>query len=69
MAWSRSTHIQRSRAWAVTGVYRERWIDLVHARRPPDGIILDMSSSDSSTHGEQESFQPGSVGVRTGRAR
>jgi hypothetical protein len=32
-----------------------RWIDLVHARRPPDGIILDMDSSESPTHGEQES--------------
>jgi hypothetical protein len=30
------------------------WIDRVHARRPPDGIILDMDSSESPTHGEQE---------------
>ena len=55
--------------WVNTGVYRERWIDLVHARRPPDGIILGMDSSESPTHGEQEGFQPGSVGVRAGRAR
>jgi hypothetical protein len=30
------------------------WIDRVHARKPPDGIILDMDSSQSPTHGEQE---------------
>jgi hypothetical protein len=46
MAWRRSTRIQRPCAWVNTGVYRERWIDLVHARRPPDGIILGMDSSD-----------------------
>jgi Transposase DDE domain group 1 len=31
-----------------------RWIDRVHARRPPDGIILDMDSSESPTFGQQE---------------
>jgi hypothetical protein len=30
------------------------WIDRVHRRRPPDGIILDMDSSVSPTHGQQE---------------
>jgi hypothetical protein len=30
------------------------WIDRVHQRRPPDGIILDLDSSESPTHGEQE---------------
>ncbi len=30
------------------------WIDRVHARRPPDGIILDMDSSESPTYGLQE---------------
>src|SRR5215213_7264693 len=30
------------------------WIDRVHKRRPPDGIILDMDSSESPTHGTQE---------------
>ena len=30
------------------------WIDRVHERRPPDGIILDMDSSESPTHGQQE---------------
>ena len=30
------------------------WIDLVHGRRPPRGIVLDMDSSLSPTHGEQE---------------
>src|SRR3954463_4878845 len=31
-----------------------RWIDRVHARRPVRGIVLDMDSSVSPTHGEQE---------------
>jgi hypothetical protein len=30
------------------------WIDRVHGRRPPDGIILDLDSSESPTWGEQE---------------
>jgi Transposase DDE domain group 1 len=30
------------------------WIDRVHARKPPEGIILDMDSSESPTHGQQE---------------
>ena len=30
------------------------WIDLVHGRRPPRGIVLDTDSSVSPTHGEQE---------------
>ena len=30
------------------------WIDKVHARRPPRGVVLDMDSSVSPTHGEQE---------------
>src|SRR2546423_1120157 len=29
-------------------------IDMVHARRPPRGVVLDMDSSVSPTHGEQE---------------
>src|SRR2546429_5780769 len=31
-----------------------RWISAVHGRRPPRGIVLDMDSSVSPTHGEQE---------------
>jgi len=31
-----------------------QWIHLVHSRRPPRGIVLDMDSSVSPTHGEQE---------------
>jgi hypothetical protein len=27
------------------------WIDRVHARKPPEGIILGMDSSESPTHG------------------
>src|SRR5687768_6736968 len=30
------------------------WIDQVHGRIPPEGIILDMDSSESPTHGQQE---------------
>ena len=36
-----------------------RWIDLVHGRRPPRGVVLDMDSSVSPTHGEQESVWNG----------
>lgn len=32
----------------------DQWIDRVHDRRPPRGILLDMDSSVSPTHGEQE---------------
>jgi hypothetical protein len=31
-----------------------QWIDHVHAHRPVNGIVLDMDSSVSPTHGEQE---------------
>jgi|BarGraIncu00222A_1022003.scaffolds.fasta_scaffold71585_3 hypothetical protein len=31
-----------------------QWIDRVHTLRPPRGILLDMDSSVSPTHGEQE---------------
>ena len=31
-----------------------QWIDEVHGRRPPRGVVLDMDSSVSPTHGEQE---------------
>jgi hypothetical protein len=30
------------------------WIDRVHSRRPPRGIVLDMDSSVSPTHGDQQ---------------
>jgi hypothetical protein len=30
-----------------------QWIDLVHDRRPPRGIVPDMDSSVSPTHGER----------------
>src|SRR6516164_7705812 len=32
----------------------DQWIDLVHGRRAPRGIVRDMDSSVSPTHGEQE---------------
>ncbi len=31
-----------------------QWIDKVHGRRPPRGVVLDIDSSVSPTHGEQE---------------
>jgi hypothetical protein len=31
-----------------------RWVETVHARRPPRTVVLDMDSSESPTHGEQE---------------
>src|ERR1700724_4769512 len=30
------------------------WINNVHGRRPPGGVVLDMDSSVSPTHGEQD---------------
>jgi DDE family transposase len=30
------------------------WIDQVHRRAPPDGMILDLDSSESPTYGQQE---------------
>ena len=30
------------------------WIERVHRRRPPDGVILDLDSSESPTFGQQE---------------
>ena len=39
--------------WAL-GDLSGQWIDCVHAQRPPRGILLDMDSSVSPTHGEQE---------------
>jgi hypothetical protein len=30
------------------------WIDRIHDRKPPRNIVLDMDSSESPTHGEQE---------------
>ena len=30
------------------------WVDQIHDRRPPRKIVLDMDSSESPTHGEQE---------------
>jgi Transposase DDE domain group 1 len=31
-----------------------QWIDKVHAPHPPHGVVLDMDSSVSPTHGEQK---------------
>ena len=39
--------------WALADLSGQ-WIDRVQARRPPRGIVLDMDSSVSPTHGEQE---------------
>jgi hypothetical protein len=39
---------------SVLAALSGKWIDRVHARRPPRGIVLDMDSSVSPTHGEQE---------------
>ena len=40
--------------FAVLAALSGQWIDSVHDRRPPKMIILDMDSSVSPTHGEQE---------------
>jgi len=39
---------------AALGDLLGQWIDRVHSRRPPKGIVLDMDSSVSPTHGDQE---------------
>ena len=39
---------------ALTGL-SGRWVDQVSKRRPRDGVVLDMDSSVSPTHGDQES--------------
>jgi hypothetical protein len=39
---------------SVLGDLSGQWVDCIHARRPPRGIVLDMDSSVSPTHGEQE---------------
>ena len=39
---------------AALGKLSGQWIDRVHARCPPRGVVLDIDSSASPTHGEQE---------------
>ena len=39
---------------AALAALSSTWIDRVHQRRPPDGVILDMDSSESPTFGQQE---------------
>ena len=39
---------------AALADFSGQWIDRVHARRPPRGVDLDMDSSVSPTHGDQE---------------
>ncbi|MCR9074253.1 MAG: IS1380 family transposase [Alphaproteobacteria bacterium] len=39
---------------AVLADLSGKWIDAVHARRPTNVVVLDMDSSVSPTHGEQE---------------
>src|SRR5262245_24327788 len=51
---SRRNGSRRPRNFAALADLSGQWIDLVHGRRPPRGIVLDMDSSVSPTHGEQE---------------
>lgn len=39
---------------AALGALSGLWIDQVHGRKPPKSLVLDMDSSISPTHGEQE---------------
>ena len=39
---------------SVLGDLSGQWIDRVHSRRPPKAVVLDMDSSVSPTHGDQE---------------
>ncbi|HKJ61286.1 MAG TPA: IS1380 family transposase [Hyphomicrobiales bacterium] len=43
-----------SKNFAALAKLSGRWIDQIHARRPPKIIVLDMDSSVSPTYGEQE---------------
>src|SRR5262245_10789373 len=43
-----------SKNFAALADLSGQWIDLVHGRRPSRGIVLDMDSSVSPIHGEQE---------------
>ena len=45
-----------------------QWIDRVHERRPPKTIVLDMDSSVSPTHGDQEGTAY-NIGRKAGRCR
>jgi hypothetical protein len=47
-------HLASDENFAALTELSGQWIDRVHARRPPKMIILDMDSSVSPTHGEQE---------------
>jgi Transposase DDE domain group 1 len=40
------------------------WIDRVHGRKPPDGVILDLDSSESPTYGAQEGASGAPVTIR-----
>ena len=44
----------RPKDLSALGDLSGQWIDKVHRRRPPRGVVLDMDSSVSPTHGEQE---------------
>jgi hypothetical protein len=46
--------LTRSENLAALADLPGRWIDKVHAQRPPRTIVLDMDSSESPTYGEQE---------------
>ena len=50
--WLVSGETEKSRAYARRSI--GQWIDKVHGRRPPKGVVLDMDSSVSPTRGEQE---------------
>jgi len=42
-----------------------RWIDQVRQRKPLTEIILDMDSSVSPTHGQQEAYNGVNIGQKT----
>jgi hypothetical protein len=46
--------LTRSENLATLADLPGRWIDAVHDRRPPKGVTLDMDSSESPVHGDQE---------------
>jgi hypothetical protein len=54
MARFETRWLTAKRSLAALAGLSGKWIDRAHGRRPPRGVVLDMDSSVSPTHGEQE---------------
>ena len=54
MGWFETEMLTQPENLSVLADLPGRWIDAVHDRRPPKAITLDMDSSESPVHGDQE---------------